>query len=79
MVQHYILNICMNTESVGKGQGFGICRVLVSICSLVCSPSSVDQCLWLHAGKQSVWRAKEAEHIDQNAILEPISYHLVAI
>lgn len=47
----------INTESVGKAQYFDIGSILVSVC-----PSSIEQSrlsrLWLHAGKQSVWRAK---------------------
>lgn len=46
----------------------------------VCSLSNIDQSrlsgFWL---LQSVRRAKEAEHIGRDAILEPIGYRLVLI
>ena len=35
--------------------------------------------LWLHAGKRSMLRAKEAERINQNVIWEPVGYRLTAI
>lgn len=57
----------MNAESVE--QDFGTRSILVSVCSL----SSIDQShlsgLWLHEGKESVWRAKE----------QPTSYCLTMI
>lgn len=48
--------------------------------SVSVSSSTDESCLsglWLHAGKQSVWRAKEAESIDGNT--EPIGYCLTMI
>lgn len=64
----------MNIESGREEEDFGIRSDLVSICI----PNSIDQShlseLWAHKGKSSVWRAKEAEHIGQNANTEPISY-----
>lgn len=61
------------------GQEFGIERVLFS----VYGPRSIDQSglsgLWLDAGKQSVFRAKEAERIGLNEICEPIAYHLILL
>lgn len=60
----------MNAQSFGKGQDFGIRRVLISLCS----PSSADQSylsgISLHAGKQLAWRARRAEPIGWNAISE---------
>ena len=60
----------MNAESGGKGQDFGI-------------HISIDQSylsrLWLHAGKQSVWRQKEAGRIDQNAVSEPVNMEVKAL
>ena len=50
---------------------------------MVADPRSIDQSwlsgLWLHAGKQSMWRAKEAERIGRNAISEPIGYCLTMV
>ena len=46
-------------------------------------PINLDQSLlnglWLHADLQFVWRAKEVERIVQNAISEPVGYHLTTI
>lgn len=50
--------------SVGNGTKFGIVSILVSVCSLSGIVQSHLSWLWLHAGKQSMWRAKEVEHID---------------
>lgn len=44
--------------------------------ALACSSSLSFGRLWLDAGKQSIWRAREAEHIGQNAILQPRGYRL---
>lgn len=67
----------MNPESVGKID-FVIGGFLVSVCS-----PSIDQPqfsgLSFPAGKQSVWRAKEAEHIGCNKISAPIGYCLTTI
>lgn len=64
----------MNAEPVGKGQDFGIKGILIS----VCSQSSIDHTglsgLWLHAGKESIWRAKEAERIGGKAISEQFTF-----
>lgn len=53
----------MKAESVGEGRDFVSGSVLVSICDL----SSMDQShlseMWLHAGKQPMWRAKEEKCI----------------
>lgn len=35
--------------------------------------------LWLHAVKHSMWRARDAERIGQNIVLEPVSYFLMMI
>lgn len=58
-------------------QDSGIGSVVVS----VRSPSSIEHSslsgLCLPTGKR--WRAKEAEHIGQNAILKPTGYRLMEI
>lgn len=67
----------MDAESVGEGKYFGIRNLLVSIWS----PFRVREVLTRseHAGKQSMWRTKEAKHICPKAISEPRGYCLMMI